>query len=106
MFRERLVELMTEKKIKTYTELANRTQIPSSTIYSWKTSLPNGDNLVSLANFFDVSIDYLVGRSDDVGLIKTNANLTELESNVLALFRKITPKEQARVYGMIKAYVG
>ena len=40
MFRERLVELMSEKKIKNYTELASKTQIPSSTIYSWKTSLP------------------------------------------------------------------
>lgn len=106
MFRERLSELMTEQSIKNYTDLANKTQIPSSTIYSWKTSLPSGENLISLANFFNVSIDYLVGRTDDVGLIQTNANLTEIEANVLTLLRQITPKEQARVYGMIRAYVG
>lgn len=106
MFRERLVELMSEKKIKNYTELASKTQIPSSTIYSWKTSLPNGDNLITLANFFEVSIDYLVGRADETGLIKSNAQLSELENNFITLLRKMPPIEQARIYGMVRAYIG
>lgn len=106
MFRERLSELMLEQNVKNYTDLAIKTKIPSSTIYSWKTSLPSGDNLISLANFFDVSIDYLVGRTDEIGLIKTNANLTEIEADLLTLFRTLTPKDQGRVYGMIRAYAG
>lgn len=106
MFIERLNELMSEKNIKNYKQLAQETQIPATTVYNWKTYLPNGENLISLANFFEVSIDYLVGRTDDVGLIQTNANLTEIETDLLTLFRTLTPKDQGRVYGMIRAYAG
>ena len=33
--------------------------------YEADTQKPSFDNLIALADFFDVSLDYLVGRSDD-----------------------------------------
>lgn len=106
MFIQRLEELMSEKNIVSYKQLSREINIPSTTIYSWKSFLPKGENLIALANYFEVSIDYLVGRSDSVGIIKTNANLTEMEISFLTLLRKITPKEQARVFGMLQGYIG
>lgn len=34
-------------------------------LFETEKSLPSADKLVALADFFDVSLDYLVGRSDD-----------------------------------------
>lgn len=33
--------------------------------FEYGTVKPNHDNLIKLADYFDVSLDYLVGRSDD-----------------------------------------
>lgn len=40
--------------------VSKETGIPRSTIYSWKTSsnTPHAQNLKTLADYFDVSIDY------------------------------------------------
>ena len=97
-----------EKANKTQTELSKETGITQQSISRWESGIhtPNIVDCMTLADYYEISIDELIGRSDENGLIKINTQLTELESNVLALFRKITPKEQARVYGMIKAYVG
>lgn len=39
---------------------------------------PGFDSLIALADFYDVSIDYLVGRSDDSGTILNPARLRGL----------------------------
>lgn len=31
----------------------------------WATNTPNSDELIKLADYFDVSVDYLLGRTDD-----------------------------------------
>ena len=51
----------------TQTQLAEALGVTTNTIANYeKGSLePNMSVLVALADFFDVSIDYLIGRSDD-----------------------------------------
>lgn len=39
---------------------------------------PGFDSLIALADFYDVSIDYLVGRSDDSGTVLNPARLRGL----------------------------
>ena len=64
-FCERLKELRLEKNIST-TKLAENVGVSDATISRWENGLrtPIIDNLVSLAKFFDVSADYLIGLSD------------------------------------------
>lgn len=64
-FGERLADLRTEKKL-TQTELANQTSISRSRLSLYETDKrePDLQTLVQLANFFDVSTDYLLGISD------------------------------------------
>ena len=65
LFSERLKQLKEEKGV-TYPALAEylnrKTRIVQR--YAAGTSKPDYYGLIALADFFDVSIDYLVGRSD------------------------------------------
>lgn len=65
IFQERLIELrkmnnITQRQISKYLQIAQ----PSYIRYENGSSQPSLDNLVKIANFFDVSIDYLLGRDD------------------------------------------
>ena len=65
-FYERLAALMEERKITSY-RITLDTKIPNSQISYWKRgkSQPTMENLIKLAEYFNVSLDYLVGRTDD-----------------------------------------
>ena len=63
IFQERLIEQrklnnLTQRQVANYLKIAQ----PSYIRYENGTSEPSLENLVKLADYFDVSIDYLLGR--------------------------------------------
>lgn len=66
-FKERLLELQNEKGISTVYELSQRIHIHRNNIAQWYklNCIPLIDDLIIIADFFKVSIDYLLGRTDD-----------------------------------------
>ncbi|MDE6210460.1 MAG: helix-turn-helix domain-containing protein [Clostridia bacterium] len=64
-FVKRLKELRKEKGL-TQLQLANATKISVSAISSWEnnTRIPNAIAIITLAKFFEVTTDYLLGVSD------------------------------------------
>jgi transcriptional regulator with XRE-family HTH domain len=44
--------------------LEEKIGLGKNTLYSWKKKVPTGTNLEKVADYFDVSIDYLLGRTD------------------------------------------
>ena len=64
----RLLELRNEKGL-SQRELANIMNISQGTYNNWENAntQPSIEQLISLANFFEVSVDYLIGRTDDMG---------------------------------------
>ncbi len=58
--------LMAEKKISA-SKLSHDTGISNGNISDWKSgrSIPNGVTLIKLADYFDCSVDYLLGRTDN-----------------------------------------
>lgn len=66
-FLERLDELQIENEIKTRYELAQKLLIHRNNIAQWYklNCLPLIDDLIIIADYFKVSIDYLLGRTDD-----------------------------------------
>ena len=64
-FAERLKYLRKEKDLK-QEELANALNVSKGIISLWESGLrePTMSNLVSIASYFHVSIDYLVGLND------------------------------------------
>ncbi|MCI5820017.1 MAG: helix-turn-helix domain-containing protein [Acidaminococcus sp.] len=63
IFAERLLELRKEKNV-SQAALAKAIGVSYSIVCYWETdrSEPTGVNLVKLADFFDCSVDYLLGR--------------------------------------------
>lgn len=60
---ERIQELSKEHGL-SVRELGRKLDIGETTIYKWKTQTPKLDVLEKVADYFDVSVDYLVGRTD------------------------------------------
>ena len=62
----RIIELRKEKDL-TKTALGEAIGVSDVSIGYWESgrSEPNASNIVALADFFDVSADYLLGRTDD-----------------------------------------
>lgn len=60
---DRLKKLCDEQGISVNT-LEERLDIGRNSLYSWKKNTPKGTNLIRVADYFDVSTDYLLGRTD------------------------------------------
>jgi len=62
-FAERLLELRKEQKI-SQAKLAKEIDVSFSVVCYWETdrSEPTAPNLIKLADYFNVSVDYLLGR--------------------------------------------
>ncbi|WHX74681.1 helix-turn-helix transcriptional regulator [Bacillus safensis] len=65
-------ELCNERKI-SINDLEQSLGYSKNTLYRLKTQIPGADKLQKIADYFDVSTDYLLGRTE----VKRNFNLTE-----------------------------
>lgn len=65
IFGERLKELRNDRKL-TQQQLAKELNVSGNTVHSWETDKqePSMTTLLKLSNFFNVSLDYLFGKSD------------------------------------------
>lgn len=74
--------------------------------YENEINKPDPEILIKLADYFECSIDYLVGREDDFGIVQssaTNSAITALESEMLSHFRKLDVSAQHKVIGYVYA---
>ena len=64
-----------------------------NTIYNLKNSKPSTERISEIADYFNVSTDYLLGRTDNPSIAsdnKANANLGPAETELVAAFRNQT----------------
>lgn len=103
MFIKRLEELMEGNNISEY-KLTQELKLSKSAIWNWKQGCqPSADKIIKIAEYFDVTTDYLLGRESDSGIINTNANLAPMENDVLTLFRKLSKQDQFKALGFLQA---
>ena len=110
-FGERLNQLRKAKNLKAE-ELAEFVGLKRRIIFFYEKneSKPSYDTLIFLADFFNVSIDYLVGRSDDpqrilsalgvtLGEFFTDDSATEMPPEVHQIFNKVIklPHEKIKI---------
>ena len=74
-----------------------------NTLYSLKRQKVSSERLQEIADYFNVSTDYLLGRTDNPAIAsdnKANANLDPAETELVAAFRNqtqnMTEEEKAR----------
>lgn len=101
---EKLKQLRGEKKL-SQKELANLIGYGQSTVANWETATtePNIQQLLKLSDFFSVSIDYLVGNTDNRAVSK-NPNLMEIypnEREIIRKYRAMPPTEQRMICKML-----
>ena len=84
----------------TQTQLAKQAGIPLTTISGWINAnrLPDYNAIKKLAQFFDVTTDYLLGLSDEWGnatdIQKTPTSLPADAQNILDLYNSLSPERQ------------
>jgi len=85
MLKERLKKLREEKSI-TQRELARLLQISPSTIAMYETEqrVPPVEILERIADFFNVSVDYLLGRTE----IRNSVSQTTLLKHIRMIFTR------------------
>lgn len=77
MFWERFYELC-EKRQKKPLQIVTELNIASGSITKWKNgSIPSGTNLCLIADYFNVSIDYLLGRTNIKSIGYEDSNLVQ-----------------------------
>ena len=109
MFTERLKSLRKERNV-TQTQLAKELNVSIGSVGNWETGarIPDIETFKILAEYFDVSVDYLLGRSEDKKIRPTEideSDLSEREKYLLSLLRKVPDRDRPTVDRMIQALV-
>ena len=90
----RLKELREEKKL-TQKEVADAVNGTQSNLAKWEKGKiqPVADSIIRLADFFGVSTDYLLGRSDELGYVtvQNSPTLSPEEQELLNHYRVMRP---------------
>lgn len=102
IFSKRLRELREERGI-TQDQLSSKTGLSHGCIAMLEVGkrAPSGLTLSTLADFFECSIDYLLGREDDFGNVTVQRGASEPlsseEQALLTVFRKLNTKNRMHV---------
>lgn len=103
-FKERLKELRTKKGI-TQEVLASHLDIPESTVRRYESSddsTPRRERLEKIADFFNVKIDYLLGRTDDPSPPDQKDKLDPLANTFFREWDKADEEKKKRTLDFIR----
>lgn len=98
---EKIRELRLEKDLR-QKDLAAKIHIAANTLSQFESGKanPSYDVLISIADFFEVSTDFLLGRSDDFGVISIKNQSAEFSSGgkeLLEIYNAIEPEYRAQI---------
>ena len=99
---DRISELFSEKGKSAY-ELCRVLDINQSTMSTWRTSHrhPPADKMKTIADFFGVSLDYLMTGEEAAAMRYTTSD----EDELLELFRALPQKKQYEFIGELKGFL-
>ena len=91
----RLLELRTEKGL-SQREMAKTLCVSQGTYNNWENgrTQPSVEQWISLAHFFGVSVDYVIGNTDEYGTVRFLDTVMGLEKELVKKFRLLTPEAQ------------
>ena len=98
----RISEIMRERGVTAY-KLAQSTGISSGNITDWKNgkASPSYGALVKIANYFNVSVEYLESKTDDPAPAATPVDDVQIEILARAA-RKMTKEEKQKLIDIAK----
>ncbi|HFZ4609133.1 TPA: helix-turn-helix domain-containing protein, partial [Enterococcus faecalis] len=99
------IKLLAKERGKSLNRIEEELGLPKNVLYRMKTSdNPTKDRLETLANYFDVSVDYLLGRTDNTKATdeKKSDDLDDVLDNVMSFDGKPLDDHDREV---IRAYL-
>ena len=98
----RILELRKERNM-TQMSLSTSIHVSQETISAYETGRhdPTAENLIRIANFFQVSVDYLLRRSD-CRIAQSYDQLSPEDAELLSLFHNASPLIRQRVIGYLQ----
>ncbi|WP_406834973.1 helix-turn-helix transcriptional regulator [Lactococcus lactis] len=100
MFYEKLQELA-KSTGKSFNQIENDLNYSKNTLYHYRKTNPTQDRLLELADYFNVSVDYLLGRTEN-----RKEDLTDQENDLVRAFRieseDMSEEEQAQFNKSLK----
>ena len=97
------VRHLCEKHNVSISRVENSVGFGNSTISKWESSSPSVEKLRKVADYFDVSVDYLMGRSDDETPV---SYLLSNDKDIIQLCRareKMPQRDRDQMMRMIRA---
>ena len=106
MFAEKLRYLRLQNEL-SQKELARKIDLSSNIIceYEKGRSQPNIDTVLKLAEIFNCSVDYLLGREDDFGFIQSSADeYTSTEKRIISIYRGLSEREKTLFDNLVNSF--
>lgn len=99
----RIKELRRSRKLR-QSDLAMELQVSQATLSNWESDRyePDFDALKKLSDYFQVSVDYILGRDEKRPVAETDNGR---EREFVQLFEKLTPEQQDMVLAQLKGVV-
>ncbi|TVV33758.1 helix-turn-helix transcriptional regulator [Weissella cibaria] len=93
--------------------LAKQVGLSENAIYSWKNKTPRTDNVQAVADVLGVSVDYLLGNTDEMHSNKKDDMPVDLEEVLAKLGptlrfegKELTDEQKIKLYEMAKLMLG
>ena len=99
-------ELRTERGL-TQKRLAEIIGVKNYTVANWEQgrTMPAIEDLFALSDFFECSIDFLTGRTDETGNVVINSSFTDDEIKLLNGYRRLSVERKGIALAVLKDMV-
>lgn len=105
---ERVSELA-KKQGKSLNKVAEDNGLSKNALYQWRTSSPKAETLELIANYFHVSTDYLLGRTDDPNIGVAEERKLTVEEALASVMssdgKPLTDNDREILTEIIEAYI-
>ena len=99
----RLYEIRKSKGL-TQKDVGEKIGVMNYTIGNWGQGRadPSVADLIALADMFECSVDYLIGRENDFGNVVVRSGLDQNQENILAMFSALSLDRQKIATSVLK----
>lgn len=99
----RLGELRNQKGY-SQQKLSSILNVSRSTVAMWETEKaePNSEMLVKLANIFDVSVDYMLGRTDEPRPLSLDEQMEGIEFALYGEVKDLTDEQKQEILDYVR----
>lgn len=109
-FNERLKQLREEAGVSMY-QLAQAIEVSNAAICKWENGIaePKVSYLIKLSEFFECTVDYLTGKTDDFAMPKSieispPLKLTNREKQIIEDYRTLSPNLKTLLHETLKTW--